>query len=363
MSREDGDALNIAMVAPPWIRIPPPKYGGIEHVVALLCEGLVRLGHRVTLFAAPGSRSSATIHEVLPRSHPDQIGQSLYEADHVSRVLDVIDEMAKQGDPFDVLHDHCGFTTVALADRIPIPVIHTLHGPFTRDTGAFYREHSEDVWLVAISEAQRDSAPSGVRIAGVVPNPIEVDDWPFQPKKQDYVLWMGRFDDSKGAHRAIAVARQADVPLVLAGPVQPGQEPYFEQEIEPHLDGQRVRYAGEVGGAGRQELFADAHALLMPIRWNEPFGMVMVEALACGTPVIAFPQGAASEIVQDELNGYLVDDEESMAAATAELDKIDPAACRDSVATRFSPEIVANGYLEIYQRVLASQSPSVAEPG
>jgi glycosyltransferase involved in cell wall biosynthesis len=356
MSREDVAVLNIAMLAPPWIPIPPPKYGGIEHVVDLLCEALVQLGHRVTLFAAPGSRSSATVYEVLPRSHPDEIGQSLHEADHVSRVFDVVDEMAEQGDPFDVLHDHCGFTTVALADRVPIPVVHTLHGPFTQDTERFYREHSDDVWLVAISEAQRDSAPPGVRIAGVVPNPVDVDNWPFQPKKQDYVLWVGRFDDIKGAHRAIAVARRADVPLVLAGPVQPGQESYFEQEIEPYLDVERVRYAGEVGGDEKERLFASARALLMPIRWNEPFGMVMVEALACGTPVIAFPEGAASEIVQHELNGYLVDDEESMAAAIADLDKIDPAACRESVATRFSPEIVADGYLRIYRRALGPRS-------
>jgi glycosyltransferase involved in cell wall biosynthesis len=358
MSGEDVTALNVAMLAPPWIRIPPPKYGGIEHVVALLCEGLVRLGHRVTLFAAPGSRSSAKVYEVLPRSHPDEIGQSLYEVDHVSRVLDVVDEMAEQGDPFDVLHDHCGFTAVALADRIPIPLIHTLHGPFNRDTGAFYREHSEDAWLVAISEAQRDSAPRGVRIAGVVPNPIEVADWPLETDKNGYVLWMGRFADDKGAHRAIAAAREADVPLVLAGPVQPGQEPYFEQEIEPHVDGDRVRYAGEVGGAEKQKLFAKARALLMPIRWNEPFGMVMVEALACGTPVIAFPEGAASEIVQDKLNGYLVDDEESMAAAIADLDKIDPEACRESAASRFSPEIVADGYVQIYRRALGPRSES-----
>jgi glycosyltransferase involved in cell wall biosynthesis len=354
MSGEDLTALNIAMLAPPWIRIPPPKYGGIEHVVALLCDGLVRLGHRVTLFAAPGSRSSAKVYEVLPQSHPEEMGQSLYEADHVSRVLDVLDEMAEQGDPFDVLHDHCGFTTVALADRIPSPIVHTLHGPFTRDTGAFYREHSDDAWLVAISEAQRDSAPPGVRIAGVVPNPIEVADWPFQPDKQDYALWMGRFDDYKGAHRAIVAARKADIPLVLAGPVQPGQEAYFEEQIEPHLDGDQVRYVDEVGGSEKDELFANARTLLMPITWNEPFGMVMVEALACGTPVIAFPQGAAREIVFHELNGYLVSDEESMAAAIGDLDKIDPAACRESVATRFSPEIVADGYAQIYRRALGT---------
>ena len=199
-----------------------------------------------------------------------------------------------------------------------------------------------------------------MRIAGVVPNPIEVADWPFQPNKQDYLLWMGRFDDYKGAHRAIAVARQAGVPLLLAGPVQPGQEAYFSEQIEPHLDGDQVRYLDEVGGAEKEELLANARSLLMPITWNEPFGMVMVEALACGTPVIAFPQGAAREIVQHELNGFLVDDEESMAAALAGLDRIDPATCRESVATRFNPDTVAAGYLRIYEKALGGQ-PAVAD--
>ena len=352
-SRLDRDEpYNIAMLAPPWIPIPPPGYGGIEHVVALLCDGLVKLGHHVTLFAAPGSRSTANVHEVLTSSYPDDIGQSLYESDHVSRVLDVVDEMAEKGKPFDVLHDHCGFTTVAMADRMSTPLIHTLHGPFTADTSAFYRQHGDRTWLVAISEAQRASAPADVRVAGVVPNPVDVEDWPFTPEKQDYAFWLGRFEDFKGAHRAIAAARQAHIPLVLAGRVQPGQEEYFQREIEPHLDNEQVRYVGEVGGDEKRELFANARTLLMPIAWNEPFGMVMVEAMACGTPVIAFAQGAATEIVEDHVNGYLVDDVESMAAAIADLDQIDPAACRESVAKRFTPEIVAKGYVDIYRRAV-----------
>jgi glycosyltransferase involved in cell wall biosynthesis len=352
-SRLDRDEpYNIAMLAPPWIPIPPPGYGGIEHVVALLCDGLVKLGHHVTLFAAPGSRSTANVHEVLTSSYPDDIGQSLYESDHVSRVLDVVDEMAEKGKPFDVLHDHCGFTTVAMADRMSTPLIHTLHGPFTADTSAFYRQHGDRAWLVAISEAQRASAPADVRVAGVVPNPVDVEDWPFTSEKQDYAFWLGRFEDFKGAHRAIAAARQAHIPLVLAGRVQPGQEEYFQREIEPHLDNEQVRYVGEVGGDEKRELFANARTLLMPIAWNEPFGMVMVEAMACGTPVIAFAQGAATEIVEDHVNGYLVDDVESMAAAIADLDQIDPAACRESVAKRFTPEIVAKGYVDIYRRAV-----------
>lgn len=354
-SRVEGDEpYNIAMLAPPWIPIPPPGYGGIEHVVALLCDGLVTLGHHVTLFAAPGSRSTANVHEVLTSSYPDDIGQSLYESDHVSRVLNVVDEMAEKGKPFDVLHDHCGFTTVAMADRMSTPLIHTLHGPFTADTSAFYRQHGDRAWLVAISEAQRASAPADVRVAGVVPNPVDVEHWPFTSEKQDYAFWLGRFEDFKGAHRAIAAARQAHIPLVLAGRVQPGQEEYFQREIEPHLDNEQVRYVGEVGGDEKRDLFSNARTLLMPITWNEPFGMVMVEAMACGTPVIAFAQGAATEIVEDHVNGYLVDDVESMAAAIADLDQIDPAACRESVAKRFTPEIVAKAYVDIYRRAVAS---------
>jgi glycosyltransferase involved in cell wall biosynthesis len=354
-----GETYNIAMLAPPWIPIPPEGYGGIEQVVDLLCEGLVSLGHQVTLFAAPGSSSSAVVREVLPECHPDEIGKSLYESDHVARVFDAVDQMAGSGRSFDVLHDHSGFTTVAFASRIQTPIVHTLHGPFTTDTSDFYRYHAREAWLVAISEAQRASAPAGLRVAGVVPNPIDVDNWPFQSKKQNYVLWVGRFDEIKGPHRAIGAARNAKVPVVLAGPIQPGQESYFAEQIEPHLDGDQARHDGEVGGVEKEELFANARALLMPITWDEPFGMVMVEALACGTPVIAFPQGAASEIVQHGVNGYLVDDEEAMAAAIADLDQIDPAVCRESVATRFSPETVAAGYVEIYAQAANDRPTSV----
>jgi glycosyltransferase involved in cell wall biosynthesis len=354
-----GQAYNIAMLAPPWIPIPPEGYGGIEQVVDLLCEGLVCLGHQVTLFAAPGSSSSAVVREVLPECHPDKIGKSLYESDHVARVFDAVDQTAKQGRPFDVIHDHSGFAAVAFASRIPTPVVHTVHGPFTTDTGDFYRYHDRHAWLVGISEAQRASAPAELRLAGVVPNPIDVGNWPFKSKKQNYVLWVGRFDEIKGAHRAIGAARSAKVPVVLAGPIQPGQESYFSERIEPHLDGDQARYVGEVGGAEKQELFANAQALLMPITWDEPFGMVMVEALAGGTPVIAFPQGAAAEIVQDKVNGYLVDDELAMAAAMADLHQIDPAACRESVAKRFSPEAVAAGYVEIYAQATDGRQASV----
>lgn len=344
--------LKIAMLAPPWVPTPPTGYGGIELVVSFLSEALVRRRHDVTLFAAPESRSSAILREVLPQGHPDEMERSLHEADHVGRVFDEVDRAAAEGRGFDLIHDHCGYTAVAMANRIDVPVVHTLHGPFTGDTAAFYSQHGGKAHLVAISDTQRAAAPAGTRIAGVVPNPIDLDEWPYQPDKGDYLLWVGRLNDAKGPHRAIAAARAAGTPLVLAGPVQPGEQEYFDREVAPHLDDDRVRYVGEVGGDRKRRLFAEARALLMPIRWDEPFGMVMVEALACGTPVIAFPRGAAPEIVRPGENGCLVEDEDEMAEAVATLGKIDPAACRSSVAERFGVDRVAAGYEEIYGAIV-----------
>jgi glycosyltransferase involved in cell wall biosynthesis len=244
--------------------------------------------------------------------------------------------------------------------------VHTLHAPFNKETKPFYARHGHKVRLVAISRFQLEHAPAGVCVADVVPNPIRVGDWPFQRDKDDYLLWMGRMDPAKGAQRAIAAARAAGIRLVLAGPVQPGQEEYFRREIEPHIDGRKVVFTGEVGGVRRKELFSRAKAFLMPIRWPEPFGMVMVEALACGTPVITFPEGAASEIVIDGENGFHVADELAMAEATRRLDTIDPWRCRQSVASRYDATIVADGYEAVYGRAIraaTSRAPRFARHG
>jgi glycosyltransferase involved in cell wall biosynthesis len=341
----------IAMLAPPWISVPPSGYGGIELVISLLCEGLVRNGHDVTLFACPGSSSAAEVREVLPETHEDDIQSAIYEVDHVARVFDAVDEAAAGERPYDIVHDHCGFTAVAMANRIRVPVVHTLHGPFTADTSRFYLRHGAKAHLVAISRAQRESAPHGLPVSAVVPNPIDVEDWPFRTEKAGHLLWLGRMTPVKGPDRAVAVARDAGVPLVLAGPVQPGDEEYFEDQVRPHVDGVAVTYVGEVGGREKAELVAGARALLMPIRWEEPFGMVMIEALACGTPVLAFPEGAAREIVRDGVNGFLVPDEDAMSAAVTRLPEISPAECRASVTETYSVDTVVAGYEEVYARV------------
>jgi glycosyltransferase involved in cell wall biosynthesis len=344
--------LRIAMLAPPWIPIPAPGYGGIEAVVHQLCEQLVARGHDVTLFAAPGSRSSATVRPLLEHAYPDAIGEPPYEADHVAVAMREIDDAAAAGAPFDVVHDHSGFTAVAMADRLATPMVHTIHGPFEPGIGAFYRRHGHKATLVAISSAQRRSAPPDVRIAAVVPNPLAVSDWPLVRHKEPYLLWLGRMHETKGPHRAIVAARLARRPLVLAGPVQTGQERFFAEQVEPYVDGRCVRYAGEVGGLHKRRLISTAAAMLMPIRWEEPFGMVMIEALACGTPVIAFPEGAAQDIVIDGVNGFLVEDEEAMAAAVDRLGEIDPVACRASVSGRYDVDAVTAAYKRLYRRAL-----------
>jgi glycosyltransferase involved in cell wall biosynthesis len=355
------DSLRIALLAPPWIPVPPPSYGGIEAVVDLLGEALVARGHDVTLFAAPGSRSSARITSPLETAYPDEIGSSLRESDHVACAWEEIDRAREHGWPFDVIHDHSGFTAVAMADRVSTPVVHTIHGPLDDMTRGFYQRHGHKARLVAISRSQAASAPDGVHIADVVPNPIVVDRWPLREDKQDYVLWIGRMDPVKGAHRAITAARLAGATLVLAGPVQTGQESYFREMVEPHIDNCKVHYVGEVGGTAKQNLFANAAALLMPVRWPEPFGMVMIEALACGTPVIAFPEGAAAEIVIDTENGMLVADEAHMAQAIGQVGLIDPRRCRASVAARYDISVTVAGYERVYRDAIAAE-PSNHHP-
>ena len=343
----------IAMLAPPWIPVPAPAYGGIEEVVRLLSAGLVARGHEVTLFAPPTSSSPADVRAVLEEPHPEEIERARWEVDHVARAFAAIDAAAAEGRPFDVVHDHTAYAALAMADRLNTPLVHTLHGPFDEQNCQFYAVHGRKGAIVAISAAQRDDAPPDMGEATVVHNPLDFAEWKLRREPGDDVLWIGRMAPIKGPHRAIAAARAAGVPLRLAGPVQPGQEEFFAAEVEPHLGDDGVRYVGEVGTDDKQDAYGSARGLLMPIRWAEPFGMVMVEAMACGTPVIAFPEGSVPEIVEDGVNGFLVDDEEEMARAIGRLDELDREAVRASAEERFSVERAVAGYERVYEHAMA----------
>jgi glycosyltransferase involved in cell wall biosynthesis len=299
------------------------------------------------------------VASLLEECHPDEIERSLYESDHVARAFEQID-LARYDERFDVVHDHCGFTALAMADRLDTPFVHTLHGQFTASTAAFYARHGHKAALVGISGAQLASAPAGLAPVGSIPNPIDVQAWPLREQKDDYLLWIGRMTPEKGPHRAIAAALAAGVPLVLAGVIQPGQQAFFDSEVAPHVDGERVRFVGEVGGSVKRALFAGARALLVPIRWEEPFGMVMVEALACGTPVIAFPEGAARELVVDGQTGFLVEDERAMAAAVSRLPSIAARDCRAWVAEHCDVDVVAAAYERAYLSVVQQRTEALS---
>ncbi len=352
------------MLAPPWIPIPAPAYGGIEEVVRLLCEELVHRGHDVTLFAPPGSESPAEVESPLPRTHPDEIGSAQHEADHVARAFSAISEAAVTGNPYDVVHDHTGFMALAMADHIDTPFVHTVHGPFEDDVSSFYAAHGRKATIVTLSKSQRSQAPEAMGPCEVVPNPLRVDEWPFRSEKEPWALWIGRMSPVKGPHRAIAAAREAGVPLVLAGPVQPGQEEFFATEVEPHIDGRAVRYVGEADASAKRDLYCAARAVLMPIRWEEPFGLVLVESMMSGTPVVAFRRGAAPEIVDDGITGFLVEDAAGMADALRRVGAIDREACRRRAVARFSASRMVRDHLRVYHAALAGARawPGVGAP-
>lgn len=341
--------MKIAMLAPPWIKIPPAGYGGIEWVVHYLSEAMVERGHDVTLFATGDSTTNARLEAVFDKEMPDRIGQALYEVQHVSACI-------RQADEFDLIHDHSGFAAVAFSPLIRTPMVHTLHGSFTPDTSRFYQSFRDTTHYVAISDYQRSCCP-GLNYAATVHNPIDVSTWPFVAggQKEDYLLAFGRFSPDKGFHTAIEVAREAGERLIIAGAVQNINRDYFETTIRPMIDGDQIQFAGDVSLSLKWKLFSKARALLFPIQWPEPFGLVMIEAMATGTPVIAFPEGSVPEVVADGLTGFVVADSRQMVEAIGHLDEIDAQACRDHVIDNFSVSRAASGYEEVYSKVLTGR--------
>jgi glycosyltransferase involved in cell wall biosynthesis len=341
---------SIAVLAPPWAPITSDSRD-VENAIGLLCTGLVERGHRVTLFAAPGTKCSATVHEIAQPYGVREVGSAPFETDYVARFFDRFRQGAEQGLPFDIVHDHCGLSVIAMADWIPMPVVHTMHWSFNRKVGDIYAQYADRAHLVATNEAQVASLPPNVRLAGMVPDPVDLRDWPLQPHKQNYLLWSWRFEPLQGAHEVMSAARAARVPLILCGPVRRDQERWFGTEIAPYLDNDQVRYLGEVSDDRWRQLIMDARGLLIPSGVNDAYRIDIVHALATGTPVIASEGGAATEIVQPGVNGYLASGEEALTAAIAALDKLEPGDCRESAATRHGLDAAVARYEAIYHRV------------
>jgi glycosyltransferase involved in cell wall biosynthesis len=335
--------MRIAQIAPPWTPVPPPLYGGIELVVDRLCRGLVAAGHEVMLFTTGESTCPVPKQWVLPKAEGRRIGMAVPELRHVLHAYDAV-----QG--FDVVHDHTVFGPL-YSERFPhLKVVTTIHGPFNDELTDLYSRMAERVPIICVSHDQRSCAP-GVPVSAVIHHGIDADDFPVGDGQGDYLLFLGRMAPEKGADRAAAVARRAGVPLMMAAKMrEPWERAYFDAEVAPLLTDD-IRYLGEVPHQRKLELLAGASALINPIRWHEPFGLVMTEALACGTPVIAFPEGAAPEIVDHGKTGFLCNDEAAMVDAVRRLHDIDRGACRSAVEGYFSTRRMVDEHLELYETV------------
>ena len=341
--------MRIAQLAAPWISVPPTGYGGAEWVVQQLCDGLVARGHEVVLYASGDSQTDAELRALFPRQLPELMGSSVHDGRHVSFAFA---DIARER--FDIIHDHSGFLAVAFSRCLSAPMIHTIHCAFDQHSFPFYKQFREAASYVAISNYQRAMAPAGMNWAGVVYNAIPAASWPFVTEKDDYLLAFGRVCEAKGFHLAIEAARRSNQRLVMAGVVQEPYREYFETRVAPYVDGEQITYEAEIDEARKRELFSHARAFLFPITWPEPFGLVMIEALACGTPVVALRNGSVPEVIDHGRTGFICDDLDGFVAALADVRHIDPQACRDAVESRFSVERMVDDYEAAYRAVAHS---------
>jgi glycosyltransferase involved in cell wall biosynthesis len=341
--------VRIGIVAPLTWPIPPVHYGGWELVAYELTEGLVRRGHQVTLFATGDARTSARLASIVPHPLSDDDERRRYsrtwEALHAASAFERAAE-------FDLLHNHLGSFPVCWSRLLPVPLVTTLHGSGAEaESKLIYQRYAEGPY-VSISDAERRLVPE-LHYAATVYNGIDPDRFPFSGTPGDYLLVLGRMSQDKGVHLAIQVAKLAGLPLVLAGIVAPEDERYFAEQIEPHLGGD-IRFIGPADRRRKGELYAGALALLHLVTYEEAFGLVMVEAMACGCPVIATPRGSVPELVHDGQTGFIVADVEQAVEAARRVGTLDRAACRRHVQEHFTVDRMVEGYERVYRATLAA---------
>lgn len=337
--------MRIAIVSPPWVAVPPPAYGGTENVIDTLARGLQAAGHDVLLFATGDSTCPVPTEWVYPQALGTAGASTAAEIRHVVHAYEKIRSWGA-----DVVHDHT-LAGPIWAHRLGIRVVTTNHGPFRSDLGDVYRAMSRATPVVAISHHQASTA-EGTEVAQVIHHGVDLEQFPAGPGDGGFALFLGRMNPDKGVHTAIDLARAAGVPLKIAAKMaEPAERRYFVEEVKPRLGGDVV-YLGEVDHATKVELLGQARCLLNPIAWPEPFGMVMIESLACGTPVLATRRGSVPEIVEDGRTGFVREDARELVAALGRLDELDRAECRAAVKERFSQERMVRDHLELYRRVL-----------
>lgn len=345
--------LRIAQLSTPWERVPPPKYGGTELIVSHLTEELVRRGHQVTLFATGDAITSAKLVSVFPKAlYRAGIPWSDYSWSllHAQRCFEMADQ-------FDIIHNHFNYFGLSFGSSVETPVVTTYHGDFeTAEKNAAKRailEQNRHMPFVSISNDQRKHAKTKLHFVGTVYNAIKVETFGFSSTPGNYLVWLGRITKKKGILEAIAVAKRAKMKLKIAAKIDPFvDKPFYDAHVKPLIDGKQIEYVGEIGHAEKSRLLKNAYALINPITWNEPFGLVMVESMACGTPVIAFPRGAAPELVKHNVTGFLTPNIEGMVKAIKKIPSLSRTACRVRVEKYFSVSRMVDGYEAVYKKII-----------
>ncbi|HSI23328.1 MAG TPA: glycosyltransferase family 4 protein [Methylophilaceae bacterium] len=346
--------MKIAQVAPVFERVPPIAYGGTERVVSYLTEELVRQGHEVTLFASGDSVTEAHLVATVECS----LRMASLQQDWLVYQTMLLDQVGAMAEEFDVIHFHTDYLHFPLAKRLPVPHVTTLHGRLDLpELGPLYR-HFCDVPLISISNSQRSPLP-WVSWQGTVYHGLPLDLYSLSPKADDYFVFVGRISPEKRVDRAIKVAKHAGKRLYIAAKVDKVDEAYFDECIKPLLEHPLIEYLGELGEEEKHSLLQGAAALLFLIDWPEPFGLVVIEAFACGTPVLAYRNGSVPEIVDDGITGFIVSNQDEAFAAVDRFGELDRARCRRVFEQRFAAKRMADDYLAIYRRL--QHEPSWSE--
>lgn len=345
--------MRIAQIAPLAERIPPKKYGGTERVVHALTEELVRRGHEVTLFASGDSITTAELVAVYPRCLREDRQKDLYGAN--KHTLLNIGLAYSRHQEFDIIHDHSGEISLPTANSVETPTLLTLHGPITTETRKLLQV-LKNPYLVTISEAQRRFI-NDINVIDNVYNGLNMEHFPFSAKHDGYLLYVGRISVEKGVHHAIDAANQLNMRLIIAAKLDPGDLPYFREYVEPHLC-ERITWIGEVGEEERNQLMTRAICFLHPVTWPEPFGLTLIESMACGCPVVAFSKGSIPELIVDGKTGFVVSDVDEMVNAILKIDTIDRSYCRKHSLQKFNAKVMADGYEKVYAQILQKRCDS-----
>lgn len=354
--------MKILVLSPVEERVPPPKYGGTELVVYNLVEGLVKRGHKVILAASGDSVTSARLYPLVKEALRTKLlgqedpGLKLREAFKYIAIAQAL-KLASQ-EKFDLVHNHIGWRIMPFSFLIKSPLLTTLHGPLTDQYQRAVYSQFKGANLVSISQSQREGAPD-LNYVATVYNGITLESFTFNNKPQNYFAFLGRISPEKGVYFAIQAAIKAKVKLLIGAKIDIVDQKFYQSKIKPLIDGQQIKYLGELNHKQKVELLGNARAVINPINWQEPFGLVMAEAMACGTPVIATRRASAPEIIVENKTGFLVDPQNPVPGIVESLKKINQIKredCRKHVEKKFSAEQMVTGYEEAYQKVINLES-------